>query len=50
MVMYKSTCATFKNENVVMMSKICVSQLDVKLFMSNYTMLINVAHWYTPNY
>ncbi len=34
---------------MVMMSKICMNQLNVKLSISNYTMLINIAHWYTPN-
>jgi len=32
-----------------MMSKICISQLDVNLSMSNYTILTNDAHWYTLN-
>jgi hypothetical protein len=46
---YKSTYATPKNGNMVLMSKICISQPNVKLSMSNYTILTNVAHWYTPN-
>jgi hypothetical protein len=32
-----------------MMSKTCISQPNVKLSMSNYTMLTNATHWYMPN-
>ncbi len=41
--------ATLENGGVVMMSKICINQLDVKLSMSNYTTLTNATHWYMPN-
>jgi len=34
---------TLENGNMVMMSKIYINQIDVKLSMSNYTMLTNVA-------
>ncbi len=44
-----STFVTPKNGNMVRMSKICLNQPNVKLSMLNYTMLINVAHWYMPN-
>jgi hypothetical protein len=47
---YKSIYVPFENGGVVMKSKICINQFDVKLSMSNYTTLINATHWYMPNY
>ncbi len=45
---YKSIYVTPENGNMVMMPKICINQTDVKLSMSNYTVLTNVATIYIP--